>query len=63
MPTDILIDPALPGFASTGIMDLSILRLHKLHTVHGRTVGRRIGEVSPALAAEVSNRLRRFLDL
>ena len=63
LPTDVLIDPALPEFASTGITSRSVVRLHKLATVHGRVVGRRVGEVSPALAVEVAGKLRGFLDL
>ena len=63
LPTDIEIDPALPEFASTGMASRSVVRLHKLATVHGRAVGRRVGEVSPALAGEVADKLRSFLNL
>ena len=63
LPTDILISPTDPDHASTGLADPSILRLHKLATVHGRIVGRRIGELSPALGAEAADKLRRFLNL
>ena len=63
LATDIVIDPLLAEFATTGLKATSIIRLHKLATVHARDVARRLGEVSPATLADVNAKLRAMLNL
>ncbi len=41
----------------------SVLRLHKLATVHARNVVRRLGLLSDATSMEVKERLRSLLEL
>lgn len=63
LPTDILLDPASPTHASTRLKTQSVIRLHKLATIHGRNVVRKLGILSPQVATEVDDRLRALLDL
>jgi mRNA interferase MazF len=63
LPSDILLDPATAEHASTNLRTSSVLRLHKLATIHGRNVVRRLGALSSDTAAEVDDRLRKTLDL
>ncbi len=63
LPTDIVLDPAIAQHASTNLKTKSVLRLHKLATIHARNVIRRLGVLSPATASEVDNKLRTFLSL
>jgi mRNA-degrading endonuclease toxin of MazEF toxin-antitoxin module len=59
----ILLDPATPEHASTNLKTASVLRLHKLGTIHARSVVRRLGAISPATMAEVDHKLRTLLNL
>ncbi|NUQ63512.1 MAG: type II toxin-antitoxin system PemK/MazF family toxin [Pirellulales bacterium] len=61
--SDILLDPSSPEHASTNLKTVSVLRLHKLATIHARSVVRRLDVLSPATAAEVDEKLRRLLNL
>jgi mRNA interferase MazF len=63
LSTDILIDPSLPDHASTHLKATSVLRLHKLATVHASDIVRHLGQLSPATWADVQARLRVFLNL
>jgi len=45
--SDILLDPATTEHASTHLKTASVLRLHKLATIHARSVVRRLGILSP----------------
>jgi mRNA interferase MazF len=63
MPSDIVLDPTVPAQASTNLKTVSVLRLHKLATVHGRSIVRRIGFVSSATAREVDDKLLSLLKL
>ncbi len=63
LPTDVLLDPGLPEHASTNLKTKSVLRLHKLATIHSRSVVRHLGVLSPGTATEVDGRLRMLLDL
>jgi len=57
LPTDIVLDPTDSEHASTKLKTQSVLRLHKLATIHVRNIARRLGSLSPAVAAEVDDRL------
>lgn len=63
LPSDIVLDPATAEHASTKLKGMSVVRLHKLATIHGRSVVRLLGRLSPATAAEVDDKLRCLLDL
>jgi mRNA interferase MazF len=63
LPSDILLDPGVPEHASANLKTASVLRLHKLATIHSRNVVRRLGVLSGAMASEVDGKLRGLLNL
>ena len=63
LPSDIILDPATADHASTNLKAKSVVRLHKLATIHSRNIVRRLGSLAPATAAEVDDNLRTLLNL
>jgi len=63
LPTDIVLDPLTPEHAPTRLKTRSVLRLHKLATVHTRSVVRRLGTIPQATSLDVKEKLRAMLDL
>ena len=63
LPSDIMLDPAAAEGASTNLKTKSVLRLHKLATIHARNVVRRLGVLSGSTASEVDSKLRSLLNL
>ncbi len=63
LDSDLVIDPSLPEFQSTHLRTISILRLHKLATIHARNIVRRLGELEPSQRSTVAGKLRHFLSL
>jgi hypothetical protein len=63
LPSDIVLDPTVPAQANTNLKTVSVLRLHKLATIHGRSIVRRIGLVSQETARDVDDKLRSLLKL
>jgi mRNA interferase MazF len=63
LPSDLLLDASQPEFASTNLKQVSVLRLHKLSTVHQRDVVRLIGALDPSVMPQVESRLRTLLNL
>src|SRR5438552_3284735 len=63
LPSDLLLDPALPEQSGTNLKAISVIRLHKLATVHLRDAFRHIGALSPTTMQEVEKRLRILLAL
>jgi mRNA interferase MazF len=63
LPSDMMLDPAVQEFASTKLKTKSVLRLHKLATIHGRNLVRRLGVLSGPAAHQVDSRLRTLLNL
>ena len=57
-PTDLMIDPAAPEFASSNLKTVSIVRVHKLATIHNRDAVRKLGHVSPVVFQEVQLKLK-----
>jgi hypothetical protein len=57
LSTDILIDPKQPQHSGTGLKQMTLLRLHKLATIHERNLLRYIGEVATATWSEVEAKL------
>ncbi len=63
LASDIVLDPKQAEHASTKLKTTSVLRLHKLATIHERSVVRYLGRISPTTAAEVAAKLRMLLNL
>ncbi len=63
LPTDLVIDPARPEHAGTNLAVPSVVRLHKLATIHHRDVARRLGRLSPRTEADGRARLKSMLGL
>ena len=63
LPTDIVLDPKSPEHASTHLKTQSVLRLHKLATIHVQNIVRRLGNLSPTVTAAVDDKLRSLLSL
>lgn len=63
LPTDVLLDPGLAEHASTNLKTRSVLRLHKLATIHSRSVVRQLGILSSETTTEVHGKLRMLLGL
>jgi mRNA interferase MazF len=63
LATDILLDPTLAEHAQTNLKTRSIVRLHKLATIHKRSVVRLLGRISQTTELDVSTRLRNLFGL
>ena len=63
LDTDIVLDPALAEHATTNLKTRSVLRLHKLATIHARNIVRRLGALPSATGSQVDDRLRALLSL
>ncbi len=63
LPTDIVIDPADADHAETKLKQVSIVRLHKIATIHKADLARFIGKVSTNTWTEVETKLRLLLSL
>ena len=63
LASDLLLDPARPEHSSTRLKMASVLRLHKLATIHQSSVRRYLGKLSATTAAEVGAKLRALLGL
>ena len=61
--TDLIADPSLPEYAATGLKVRSVVRLHKLATIHRSDIARRLGTISPATPNRVRGKLRLLLKL
>lgn len=63
LPSDIVLDPSTPEHARTNLKSKSVIRLHKLATIHTTSIVRRLGQIPPVIAAEVDVKLRSLLHL
>jgi mRNA interferase MazF len=63
LPPDLVLDPSKPEHASTKLKTISILRLHKLATIHQRNIVRLLGKLSSSAVSEVEVKLRTLLNL
>jgi mRNA-degrading endonuclease toxin of MazEF toxin-antitoxin module len=63
LPSDVVLDPSTAEHVSTNLKTKSVLRLHKLATIHRRSVVRRLGRLPSATRSEVEQRLRTLLEL
>jgi mRNA interferase MazF len=63
LPSDLLLDPALPEFRSTNLKTSSVLRLHKLATIHCSSLARYLGTVDSSTQSAVTSKLKDLLQL
>jgi mRNA interferase MazF len=63
LSSDLILDPAIGEHASTNLKTKSVVRLHKLATIHRRNVVRHLGSLAPTTASEVDDKLRALLAL
>ena len=63
LDTDIVLDPSRTEYAATNLKSISVLRLHKLATLHVQNLARRLGKLAPPACDDVDQKLRRFLRL
>ncbi len=61
MPSDLVLDPAKPEFRSTNLKTASVLRLHKLATIHASMIARHLGDLPDAQKPAVAAKLRDLL--
>src|SRR5262249_17593501 len=60
--SDLVIDPQTAEFATTNLKTISVVRLHKLATIHRRSLIRFLGCISASTKLEIDVRLRGLLD-
>ena len=63
LSSDMVLNPYTPEYASTGLKVISLLRLHKLATIHSSSVRRFLGSLSEATLQEVNVKPRAVLNL
>jgi mRNA interferase MazF len=63
LPSDLLLDASQPEFASTNLTQVSVLRLHKLATIHRRDAVRQLGVLSTPAMQQVQTQLWALLNL
>jgi mRNA interferase MazF len=63
LASDVVIDPQIPEHTATNLKTKSVLRLHKLATIHRASIARKLGGLSPSAATEVDQKLRALLNL
>lgn len=63
LQSDLILDPSTPDNRSTNLKTKSVLRLHKVATLHDRLLSRRLGELSPATQLIVNAKLKAMLGL
>jgi mRNA interferase MazF len=61
LESDILLDPTLPEYQPTRLRRVSVLRLHKIATIHRTSLQRRLGSISVATQEVVDTKLRGVL--
>jgi mRNA-degrading endonuclease toxin of MazEF toxin-antitoxin module len=63
LPSDVVLDPAQAEHASTNLKTKSLVRLHKLATIHARAVVRFLRKLDLSTVGEVETKLRGLLNL
>lgn len=63
LPSDVVMDPARPEFRATRLKAISVLRLHKLATIHSSSLVRYLGMVEAPAWNTVTGKLRDLLRL
>ena len=63
LPSDLVLDPQTPEYISTHLKVVSVLRLHKLATIHSNIIQRYLGTISLEALQNVDAKLRTVLSL
>jgi len=63
MASDITLDPKNPDHASTNLRTISVVRLHKLATIHQSDLVRYLGRISAITQTQIDTILRALLNL
>jgi mRNA interferase MazF len=63
LPSDVVLDPNTTDHAATNLKMVSVLRLHKVATIHRRSIMRLLGRTSSATQAHVAAKLRALLGI
>src|SRR5262245_39521489 len=63
LSSDLLMDPATAEFQSTQLKRLSVLRLHKLATLHASSLARQLGALDATHRPVISGKLKELLAL
>lgn len=63
LPSDLWLDPADPETASSGVTKRSVVRLHKIATLHQRDLVRLLGTLDDPMLQRVRDVVRRTLAL
>ena len=63
LPSDILIDLSKPEFQGTHLKVNSVLRLHKLATIHCSSLARHLGNIDPSTQSSIAGKLKTLLRL
>lgn len=61
LPPDLVLDPAKPEFSSTNLKTASVLRLHKLATIHASMIVRHLGDLPDGQKPAMTAKLRDLL--
>ena len=60
--SDLLLDPSQPEFRSSNLKVKSILRLHKLATIHRASLARYLGVLDAATQRTIASKLKELLN-
>jgi len=63
LPSDLLLDPTKPEFKATHLKTISVLRLHKLATIHTSSLARYLGVLDASVHSVVTEKLKQLLAL
>jgi len=63
LSSDIILDPKTADSKSTNLKTMSAVRLHKVATIHQRSIVRMLGHISPVVQGDVAAKLRVLLGL
>jgi mRNA interferase MazF len=63
LPSDLILDPSKPEFRSTRLKTKSVLRLHKLATIHCSSLARSLGNLDAAALTSAVDKLKQLLAL
>ena len=63
LPSDVVLDQRMPEGQATNLKTTSVLRLHKLATIHTTSARRYLGRISAVTEGEVNAKLKALLNL
>jgi mRNA interferase MazF len=63
LPTDLILEPHRPEWAGIGLKANSVIRLHKLATIHASSIVRKLGRLPHSKTNEIRSILRAMLHL